>query len=78
MIRTAAVAVLQAVLAVAGCTLSGTAKAPVYVCAAQDSNGQRITCDVSEDSNPGDDCRCRTSATGSRTSDVYFGRVIAE
>jgi hypothetical protein len=78
MIRTAWVVVLQTVLAIAGCTFSGTAKAPVYVCAAQDSTGQRISCSVSEDSNSGDGCRCVTRATGSRTSDVYIGRVVAE
>lgn len=64
--------------AIAGCTLSGTAKMPLYVCAAQDSGGERLTCDVSERSSPGDGCRCVTKATGARGPDIFYGRVVAE
>jgi hypothetical protein len=61
-----------------GCTLSGTASIPTYVCAAVDNGGRRITCDAPGESYPGDGCRCVTRATGDRGPDVYFGRVATE
>jgi len=78
MTHTARLALLALALLPSGCTLSGTASSPAYVCSAEDSGGQRITCAAPGESYPGDGCRCATPAKDGRGPDVFYGRVVTQ
>ena len=71
-------AVIVPAFVTGACTLSGTASAPVYVCAAQDTAGAHITCAAPVESYPGDGCRCATPAKGGRGPDMFYGRVVTQ
>jgi hypothetical protein len=77
-VRSTRLAIILLTFVSVGCTLSGTASAPVYVCAAQNAAGASITCSAPTESYKGDGCRCAIPATAGRGPDVYYGRVVTQ
>ena len=78
MTHTPRLALAALALVTCGCTLSGNASVPAYVCAAEDSGGLRITCAAPVESYPADGCQCATKARDGRGPDVFYGRVVAQ
>lgn len=76
--RSVRLAIATMIVVASACTLTGTASAPQYVCAAQNASGEHITCSAPDESYPGDGCRCAITAKGSHGPEMFFGRVVQQ